>query len=62
MNFRQNFDRSPFDELSFHENLTYGRVRRDVIFDGKSHSTKGLSTKSHGCLTDSVDPDQTVIL
>ena len=47
-NFRRNFDRCPFDELSFDENSTNGRVRRDVIFDGKSHSTKGLSTKCHG--------------
>ena len=46
--FRRNFDRCPFDELSFDENSTNGRVRRDVIFDGKSHSTKGLSTKCHG--------------
>ena len=51
MNFRRNFDRCPFDELSFDENTTNGRVRRDVRFDGKSHSTKGLSTKSHGCHT-----------
>ena len=42
-NLRRNFDRYPFDELSFDENSTNGRVRRDVSFDGKSHSTK-----SHG--------------
>ena len=46
--FRPNFDRCPFDELSFDENSTNGRVRRDVGFDGRSHSTKGLSTKCHG--------------
>ena len=46
--FRRNFDRCPFDELSFDENSTNGRVRRDVGFDGRSHSTKGLSTKCHG--------------
>ena len=46
--FRRIFDRCPFDELSFDENSTNGRVRRDVRFDGKSRSTKGLSRKSHG--------------
>ena len=40
--------RPNFDELSFDENSTNGRVRRDVGFDGRSHSTKGLSTKCHG--------------
>ena len=50
-NFRRNFDRCPFDELSFDENSTNGRVRRDVIFDGKSHSTIGLLTKCHGRIT-----------
>ena len=44
--FLRNFDRCPFDELSFDENSTNGRVRRDVRFNEKSHSTK-----SHGrCL------------
>ena len=45
--FRRNFDRCLFDELSFDVISTNGRVRRDVVFDGKSHSTKEFS-KSHG--------------
>ena len=35
-NFRGNFDRCPFDELSFDENSTNGRVRRDVRFDERA--------------------------
>ena len=29
----KNFDRCPFEELSFDENSTNGHVRRDVRFD-----------------------------
>ena len=47
-NFRRTFDRFTFDELSFDVISTNGRVRRNVIFDDMSHSTKGFSTKSHG--------------
>ena len=47
-NFRRTFDRCTFHELSFDVISTNGRVRRNVIFDDMSHSTKGFSTKSHG--------------
>ena len=38
--FRQNFDRCPFDELSYDVISMNGCVRSHDVFEGKPHSTK----------------------